>query len=65
MKVKRFKKIMDSEYNELFKQFFDFIKGDISLKNKLKNNISNKKFKEDVRKFLKEYIIKENPKNKE
>ncbi|MDD7411491.1 hypothetical protein [Fusobacterium gastrosuis] len=64
-KQNELKRLMDNEYNELFKKFFDFIKGDIFLKNKLKNNINNKKFKEDIQKYLKEYIIEEKQENKE
>lgn len=64
-KQKKLKDIQNKEYQDLFEKFFDFIKGDVELKEKLKNNIKNIAFKEDIKLFLKNYKIEENKEEKE
>lgn len=58
-KQKKLKDIQNKEYQDLFEKFFDFIKGDVELKEKLKNNIKNAEFKENIKLFLKNYKIEE------
>lgn len=64
-KQKKLKDIQNKEYQDLFEKFFDFIKGDVELKEKLKNNVKNIAFKEDIKLFLKNYKIEENKEEKE